>query len=336
MALNPPTMDRLAFVRLLHQQAAEQSRLPPPMNFMCVLMYHDAVELFLLLAGEHLGANIPEKGNFTQRYFDNINRELNGTELSGRKGVGRLTDQRNAFKHANTWPGPTGIEQFRADAAAFFEDNTPKVFGVEFAKIEMADVVPQEGTRQKLKEAAEAEAEGDRTQAMGYLVIAFDDLFQEHVGPAHAIQSEFSFGRTIRTPAFRGIGGMVNQLQTSPSDKGHARAADRFAKDRIGQALDLTVEAVISLQKAMRVMAIGIDYYRYVQFDRLTPEVRRYSAEHVVFDPEASYAPSVEEFQFCQSFVIEAALRLAEISAVVVRPSWRPEVELGEVEFRWH
>jgi hypothetical protein len=68
-------------------------------------------------------------------------------------------------------------------------------------------------------------------------------------------------------------------------------------------------------------MAVGLDYARYNRFDQLTPKV--YGAgEHRQVQADWDYAPSRDEYDYCVQFVITAALRLAELEADTVRPSW--------------
>jgi hypothetical protein len=117
-SLEPQIMKRLAFIRLLYQQGVDQSSLPEPLTFTSVLAFHDAVELFLVLAGEHLGANPPEHLPF-MKYWTELhpNKLAGGVELSGKVGMDRLNRIRNGFKHAGTMPGLAAIEQARADVA---------------------------------------------------------------------------------------------------------------------------------------------------------------------------------------------------------------------------
>ena len=56
--IDPLIMQRLAFIRMLHQQGNEQAQLPNPIRVTCILTLHDAVELFSVLVGDHLGANL--------------------------------------------------------------------------------------------------------------------------------------------------------------------------------------------------------------------------------------------------------------------------------------
>ena len=56
------------------------------------------------------------------------------------------------------------------------------------------------------------------------------------------------------------------------------------------------------MQKAMRVIALGIDYGRFLRFEALT-------------DMDLFYAPTREEYDYCVQFVIDAAFRIAEVEA---------------------
>ena len=57
MSLSHDEASRLAFIRYLHHQSAQEARLPESRkSSAAVLLLHDAVEAFLLLAAEHLGA----------------------------------------------------------------------------------------------------------------------------------------------------------------------------------------------------------------------------------------------------------------------------------------
>ncbi|MFE7779266.1 hypothetical protein ACFU5O_36465 [Streptomyces sp. NPDC057445] len=74
----------------------------------------------------------------------------------------------------------------------------------------------------------------------------------------------------------------------------------------------------------MRLMALGVDFHQYQRFTQLTPAVGYYgNSVEPRFSAEPGYAPNQEEFVFCRQFVITVALRLTEINARAVPPSWR-------------
>lgn len=308
-SLSPQTMKRLAFIRLLYGQAVDQSGLPEPLNVTSILSMHDAVELFLILTGEHLGATLPDRTEF-MKYWTELhpNKFSHGVGLSGKTAMGRLNRVRNAFKHAGTMPGITAVEQARVDVTSFFEDNMPKVFNITFDEINMVDIIPQPQTRDTLKKSAAANAAGDRIEAMVLLVEAFDELFNQHVRPGGYPPSAFNFGPNISFPLRENDIHAILRQSDNASRRMPARGAEQLAK----QINDLT-EVVIAIQAAMRVTAIGLDYSQYDRFRQLTPHVNRTldGNTHRAYSP--NYAPSQDEFECCRQFVIAVAFRLAAL-----------------------
>lgn len=318
--LDPLTMKRLAFIRILFQQGNDQSRRPEPLACTAVLSYHDAVEHFLALAAEHLGATLPNHIQF-MKYWDELhpNRCQCGVELSTKTGMDRLNRLRNGFKHAGSMPGLAAVAQARGDVAAFFEDNTPKVFGVQFDAINMADLIPQEDVRELVKEAAAEEDRGDRAEAMALLREAFTALISSHVHQyvsnysPYALHPPFSIGPDLApSPRFRVVRGAGAQDGRGPSTD-------------LGGYIERLAGVAGAAQMALRVMTLGLDYHAFVRFDHLAPHVHyavnldnRFVAKH------PDYAPTSEHYRFCEQFVITAALRRAETESVAEPPPWLP------------
>src|SRR6266567_7963252 len=140
MSLSHDEASRLAFIRYLHHQGVQQARLPEPQSSAAVLLLHDAVEAFLLLAAEHLGTAPPRE--FGQ-YWDVLSpaKLTGGVDLAVKQGMVRLNKIRVNLKHHGVQPGKAAIDQNLADAATFFAANTRLVFGVDYDQVSMADVI---------------------------------------------------------------------------------------------------------------------------------------------------------------------------------------------------
>jgi len=95
----------------------------------------------------------------------------------------------------------------------------------------------------------------------------------------------------------------------------------------IGRNVDKRIEeltnAAATMQRGMRVLALGIDYGRYDRFERLTPRVWG-QGEYRQVRTDADYAPTREEYDYCVQFVVTVSLRIAEVEANAVPVSWRP------------
>lgn len=311
-ALDAPTMNRLAFIRLLYFQAVELAKRPEPLSSASVLTFHDTVELFLILAAEHLGAPaLPRDGAFLE-YWRTLRPQRGydkGVQLSGHTALGRLHHVRNDFKHAGRLPTRAEAEDAFSSVRRFLEDNTPKVFGIEFGDIDLVDVIPQIHIRNKLRAADAAEAAGKRTEAMGLLGSIFTGQFD----PLDRRGRPFRFGRTLdpwidnqEEPDEEGTNEGV------PGQEGEAgKALEKIHEDlgRLGGGLAQVTDAVGQLQKAMRVIALGIDYGQFLRFEALT-------------DVDLFHAATREEYNFCMQFAIDTAFRLADVEANAIPPSW--------------
>jgi hypothetical protein len=63
-ALPPNQSDRLAFIKHVLASALSQAALPEPFCSNAILSLHDAVELFLQMIAEQVGAVVSKKADF--------------------------------------------------------------------------------------------------------------------------------------------------------------------------------------------------------------------------------------------------------------------------------
>lgn len=297
--LTQQTIQRLAFVRFLHEQGVAQSAQPEPLSAAALLSFQDAVEHFLLLSADHLGVNLPNDVKFLQ-YWERLQPKLSsGQELPSKQALSRVNRLRVDLKHHGNIPSSHAIAQSKADVTTFFTDATQMIFGVDFRAVDMVDLVTRAETARLLHEAQTHADVDNIVQAMAGLVLAFEELLEFCTGRVHAPGvSPFSFG--TRVPRFR----------PTREDRGtlaaqHTRALTETARD---------------LQAAMRVISLGIDYARYAQFNVMTPPVNRYldgSVKITVTQWHELLNP--DDYQFARLFVIESALQAARADAVFAR-----------------
>ncbi len=316
MSLSQGEVSRLAFIRYLHHQGVQLARLPEPQSSAAVLLLHDAVEAFLLLAAEHLGTAAPRE--FGQ-YWDVLSpaKLTGGVYLAVKQGMLRLNKVRVNLKHHGVQPGKAAIDQSLADAATFFAANTRLVFDIDYDRVSMADVIEQEQVRELVRKAEAANAGGDHVSAM----VALSDACELLLLPRRSNSrkpSPLRFGDNIR---WWGLDRVKKALRPS----GNARGVDIHANDRqfLAGHIGTVTETVIALQAAARVTTLGIDYAAYLRFVRLTPGhvdtmngVREYRAPK-------GYAPTGHDVEFCYQFVVSASLRLTQAHAHLTPPSWR-------------
>ncbi|MGW6841181.1 hypothetical protein [Streptomyces sp. NPDC054958] len=302
--LSPTTIQRLAFVRFLHEQGIAQSSQPEPLSAAAVLSFQDAVEHFLLIAADHLKVNLPSSMQFLQ-YWERLNPSMPvGQELPSKQALDRVNKIRVALKHYGTIPSTQAISQAKADVTTFFTDATQMIFNVDFGTVDMVDLVAREETSKFLHEAHTHAVAGNVIPAMAGLVLAMEELLDYYTGDnqhrRHWPTNPFQFGPKLdryRDPTF-------------PLDT---------ARPELKQVERLT-ETVSRIQEAMQVMALGIDYAKYIQFRAISPAIGRYFAGpiRIHFSP-AHRSLTLDDYRTSRLFVIESALRATRADATLAR-----------------
>ncbi len=155
---------------------------------------------------------------------------------------------------------------------------------------------------------------------MGLLRIAFEEMFQQHLNGDDYRGSALAFGHKVRTEPF--LYNKVAKALTLDSKGGYAPVPPRLAES-IGQHVQALTETVAKMQSALRVSALGIEVHRFHRFEQLTPGVAYFSDGRHKVHSHDNYSPTPEDFEYCQQFVISAALRLAELQAYLRPPGWR-------------
>lgn len=320
--LDRQAAQRLAFIRYLHHLAVEQTRLPEPMSSASVLMFHDAVESFLVLAGEHLGA--PAVPNF-MKYWDQLSpaKLENGVNLAVQQGMKRLNDQRNIIKHNGGVASAEAISQIKDDVATFMAANTLSVFGVDYDTVSMASVIPQDAAREAALRADAALAAGDHKMAMVALVDAWAEVYDPRRDPRDSTGHlpPFDFGPKIHWSLREEE--IANVLRPDSSQR---QMATRYRQ--VAELIYQLTEIATSLQKATRLTTVGIDFAEYQRFKLLTPTRDDYMNGRRKYRAPVTYSPTRDDVTWCLQFVITAALRLANAEAQVATPPW--------VEREWH
>ena len=184
------------------------------------------------------------------------------------------------------------IQGFVTTATEFFLENTPKVFGVEFDRVSMVDLVTFETVRDLLKQSENALAEGELYTALVRCSAGYSELHR-----AYRAARWGQFGSPLDLPR--------PSLMTSDESE-LASDVESFASEveSAFDQLDDTLEALI----------IGVDVERLVNYRRVWPRVRRIGDEYE--DNETLRGlrrPVPAEFiRESLDFVVECALMLQQ------------------------
>lgn len=303
MSLRPEAARRLAFVRLMLGRAVEESALPAPFSFDSVGRFHDAAEMFLAIAVQELHAVLPKE---FIKYWDSLEPHL-GRPMQYRAQAERMNKVRVAWKHFGAEPSLTEIERARLTVTGLLEDECEPLFGVAFADVSLAAFIASADARFLVAEAERHWAEGAEADAFYDLADAFDRMIQDAKRSKMVSydRSLYDFGRDMRflTSFHQNLG---------------------FGKQR--DFVDGTIKSIESLDQAVMLLALGLDFRRYGRFRSLTPVVSRFvgggsqAAEGVRRSPRTT-----ADFEFCRDFVVSSAVHIAQ-----------HDVPLDQSEFEEH
>ncbi|MCX2950836.1 hypothetical protein [Lentzea sp. NEAU-D7] len=323
MALDPVTTQRLAFVRFLYEQGIVQADQPEPLSATAILSFHDAVESFLLLAAEHLKINVPTGINFAQ-YWEKLQPGLPGqAQLPSKNPMDRMNKLRVALKHHGTIPSATAVVQTRGDVTTFFVDATSLVFGLDFARIDLIDMVARPETVKALRDAQSHADIGDYVAGLAGLSLAFQEMLDHYSGRnRHGTREAFGFGQTLHE---------FNRY-TSPS----AFDLGRESLGGVVKHVEALTNITAAMQRAMRMIALGVDYRRYAEFEVLAPKVHLYgggSQRYTVTKAQENLTH--DDYQTGKRFVIESALQMAKADTAVGALMRHLEVNQPEPGVGW-
>ncbi|WP_333769307.1 hypothetical protein [Streptomyces sp. IBSBF 2435] len=320
--LTPLTIQRLAYVRYLYQEGIEHSRRPSPLSASALLSFHDAVENLLGVAGEHLDVDV-KPGTTFLGYWETMKPKY---ELPGKANMKRLNDNRVALKHSGIFPSAQAIEQARVTVVDFFRVVVPAIFDVDFDRIDMVDLVTIDPVAQTLRDAQTHANLGDLPMALAGLSLAFGQLLDHCVGPAHGpgSSSPFRFGKDL--PHF-------HPLRYSGSSRETWKEPMVVLKDQVGALR----AAIPPLRKALQVMSLGIEYARYARFETLTPRIHRDWGARVTFYVDGRHKSlGIDDYQWCRHFVIESALTAVAAEAAMQLREDRSWEDSGRDYLEWN
>ncbi|MGW5348911.1 hypothetical protein ACWERV_00130 [Streptomyces sp. NPDC004031] len=292
-SISPATIQRLAYCRFLFNEGLGYCERPAPLSATAVLMFHDAVENFLGAAADFLRVNVNPRITFLE-YWGQIKPVV---ELPGQAAMRRLNDARVSFKHHGTFPSEQTVRQAKETVTTFFADATPLVFGTDFDTIDMVDLVTLPEVAKLLREAHTHMNAGDILMALAGLDLAMAELLRSVRRLERSGRSPFAFDRAL--PVW-------NKFHLSTQERNERLSSPLM---KVADQVEPIRRVVTSIQSALAVLSLGIDYPKYTKFLSLTPRVQNYYSG----PPRFSYRTSdesrtAEEYAFCRMFVIESCL----------------------------
>lgn len=310
--------ERLALIKFMSRIVDGQASKAEPLSLLTILTYHDLVEWLAYLCCQKL--QITPDGDFS-KCLKQINKELkqDGGALLFINEMESLNKARVQLKHYGTLPHRSLVEDMRRAVPQFLATNCQRVLGISFDEVSLSDLVTFQTAKERLKAAEACCTSGELKKGFEAVALAYYELLSEYESGQRDMfgHNPFRFGGNPRV-----LGRLESQIRGSgPYKIGSTRNEAASLAREAGRYLE---EAISSLQGATRVLALGIDYRRYMRFMALTPIVHPMMNGGVQTTPRSGRhqpEPGLPELKYCVDFVIEAALALQGAAEMVETPS---------------
>jgi hypothetical protein len=276
-------LTRLSFIKYLYTFAIEQSYKPEPFGSISILIFHDAIESFNILALEYKADILKEINYIRKKPTDpNFMEYWDILQLTQKESINRFNKARVNFKHHGNLPSKLDIESFRASITNFFEENTQSIFNINFSDLSLIDLIESDETRINLKEAEKLLKENNTKESILKSAIAFSKMIRD------SSAFDIKFGESLRLFSNFRIG-HDNESQ------------------ELRNYLNKLKKSIESIQVVLRYTLIGIDYRKYLKYLSIIPDLQWLAdGSYNVYWDMKEYAR--EDAEYCINFVIESAV----------------------------
>ncbi|MEP3387842.1 MAG: hypothetical protein ABJO02_06625 [Reichenbachiella sp.] len=281
---------RLTLIKYLADLGFEQSRKPNLVAGFSILHLHDAIEMFLKLLSEMKNKKSPQS---FMDYWDLF------PDLTLKEAMRSLNKRRVSLKHHGQMPNQDGIEESRVFTKEFFDQNTFTQFDIQFSEISLLDLLKFENTKHYLKKAKSFLDTEHFQKSIEQSAFAFDELIEEYKISKVGKYKKDPFSISVR------VSNPINP---------YSLTGDNKTSKEFGAITKGFNENVKALEKTIQLIALGINYRKFVKFNVLTPEFYRQSdGVYRTVRERDDIIANYENAEFCLNFVIESGIGLQEV-----------------------
>jgi hypothetical protein len=288
--LAPDLIKRITYSKYLLRRATFLQREGNELATAEALLFaHDGAEMLMRVVTDFLGASPPKE---FMNFWNNAAEKTKSAEPPHRGTMDRLNNLRIGFKHKGNLPNRTVVDGLLPIVTSFCLDIATLYLKIDYEKISLADLIPNDEARKELKKAEEAFEKGDAQTSFLAFGVAYDKLREEARSTFGPVMSQGHWDRW--DSSFHWSGDVAKYAK--------ALQIDKIAKD-LQRLIDITDS-----------LAMGIQPQQVRKFESLTPH-RSYAASGEMTAIWSGKIPTLdrEAFEFCHTFVIDFALRLLTV-----------------------
>lgn len=305
---------RLSIIKHLHKLGDQQSQLPETIAYSSVLSFHDSIDLFNQLAAEYQGKTDSDKkivtgskrtNLFMMEYFDLI------PILDLKPSVKKINDRRNSLKHNGQIPAKIDIDESRVIANLFFEQNTPRIFGIDYNEVSLVQLISNQKVKDFLSESEKHLLQGETIKCVKEVAKAFWELQQQHSKYWNRHRAKFGDERLILPiPSWDGTNFFVNYQHVGWIEKG-----DLQISSGVAGLIHIINRNFGSLFSSLDAFTFGVDFGELSYFRMFMPVVVGTiiaTGEYAVSEVRDGVTINEDKCRFAIDFVIKFALNYKE------------------------
>ncbi len=308
MEISRDKIERLTFVKYLLSQANIQKNLERPLCSSAILTIHDSIECFLQLCFEiKTGRAKLNPQNILDNYSEEINKVLlfENKQQINKAFIKRINDLRNQLKHATIFVDHKQIPNLYTETEIFLNDFTELIFNIEFDRISLVELIPNETVKAFLQNA-EIEIEKNELQnSMWSIGKAFYEL------KSNLVKVEGKYGENLLDKNFN-----VDYLIKYNAQFGGSEP-DYVLKENLKEIADDINRLQDELQSIKTVLSLSVDLKEFTYFEQHMPHVSKIikaesrDAEFWIQEEDLGIKMEykIDVVKKCLNFVIELALR---------------------------
>jgi len=283
---------RLSFIKYLYTTANEQADKPDPLCNVSILLFHDAIELFLQLACEYY--NIEANKTDFMGYFILLKDKM---DLTQTETMRRFNKARINLKHHGNLVSKIDLESFKILINEFFIENTKNAYEIDFDTISLVDLITYKKAKEHLTLAENYIKNKDYSEAIIKITIAFWDMIVEY--------KKGKIENYGKPPVF---------FFSKGSD--FRSRSDMIDGENVKGLTDYVTTSIEAIDKVLNILTLGINYQKFIKFDLLTPIFSR-TFGGAVINKKLNIEYNNDNVKWCFDFVIECCIKLQENDYIV-------------------
>lgn len=303
--------EKLSFIKYLYTLGLEQSRLSEPINSVSILLFHDSVELFLILLLDSQDMSIHNKP-FMQ-IFDEIHKKIPKFKTS-QSDIRRLNDIRVNLKHRGNRVAQSDIDRCRSIVTEFFNHNTPLFFKVEFESISLLNLLHNEDAKKSFIDIQELMKNSKFNECIIKIGDLFDKLLYSSIIQNPYVDEQYPGSEFMNMWNVQNNIDFYDDLVDLKNETIYTKNEITNVKNEIADIKN-KIEKMSNkfkiISEGQIILSLGLDYHKYLNFRQIiTFETynRGYTNHDFLNREEIKY--DIDSCQFCYRYTLDCAIRL--------------------------